>query len=203
MTWEVRVLSLVALMLLLAYGRGWTASQEEPLKRGTFEWGVMTGYGRSISLGASKPGIDFFTVMPRFGYVFTEIQGSPPLKGSLEAVAEAVPALLAFESETIYSGGFNLLLGYDFATGTGVVPFLEGGAGVLLSTPQSRDPRSQFRASQFNFTLQIAPGIRYFISKRAAVSVEYRFHHISDASTTEHNPGINTNFVLVGFSIFR
>jgi opacity protein-like surface antigen len=115
-----------------------------------------------------------------------------------------VPALVAFEaSQTIYGGGFNLLLHYDLATGTRLVPFLEAGAGILLSTPQATDPRSQFRASQFNFTLQLAPGLRFFLSKRAAVSIAYRFHHISDAGLTENNPGINADFILLGFSIFR
>jgi lipid A 3-O-deacylase len=112
----------------------------------------------------------------------------------------AVPALVAFEdAQTIYGGGFNLLLRYDFATGTRMVPFLEGEAGSLLSTPQSTDRRSQFRASKFNFTLQVAPGLRDFLNKRAALSLEYRFHHISDANTTKHNPGLNSDFVLLGF----
>lgn len=190
-------------LFLLTRGPSWAASFEEPLQTGTIEWGIMTGYGLSNSLGASKPGIDFVTVMPRFGYVFAQLQGNPPLRGSLEAVVELVPALLAFESQTIYGGGFNLLLRYDVATGTRLVPFLEGGAGALFSTPQSTDQRSQFRASQVNFTLQIAPGIRYFISKRAALSVEYRFHHISDADLAERNPGINSDFVLLGFSLLR
>jgi opacity protein-like surface antigen len=164
----------------------------------------MTGYGLSNSLGPSKPGIDFVTLMPRFGYVFSEIDANPPLKGSLEGVVEAVPALVAFEdAQTIYGGGFNLLLRYDFATGSRLIPFLEAGAGILLSTPQSTDRSSQFRASQFNFTLQVAPGLRYFITKQAALSLEYRFHHISDANTTEHNPGLNSDFVLLGLSIFR
>lgn len=191
-------------LVSLSWGTSWAGSFELHLQKGTIEWGLMAGYGLSNSLGASKPGIDFITLMPRLGYVFAEIPGKPPWKGSLQAVAEAVPALVAFEdSQTIYGGGFNLLLRYDVATGTRLVPFLEGGAGVLLSTPQSRDPTSQFRASQFNFTLQVAPGLRYFLSKRAAVSIEYRFHHISDAGLTEDNPGINADFVLLGFSIFR
>ena len=159
---------------------------------------MMAGYGLSNSLGPSKSGIDFVTLMPRFGYVFAEIQAKPPLKGSLEGVVEAVPALVAFEdSQTIYGGGFNLLLRYDVATGTRVVPFVEGGAGILLSTPQSTDHRSQFRA------LQVAPGLRYFLTPQAALSLEYRLHHISDANTTAHNPGLNADFFLLGFSIFR
>jgi opacity protein-like surface antigen len=123
---------------------------------------------------------------------------------TLEGVVEAVPALVAFEdAQTISGGGFNLLLRYDVATGTRVVPFLEGEAGILRSTPQSTDRRSQFRASQFNFTLQVAPGLCYFLTPQAAVSLENRFHHISDANTTAHNPGLNADFVLLGFSIFR
>jgi hypothetical protein len=59
-----------------------------------------------------------------------------------------------------------------------------GGAGILLSTPQSTDRRSQFGASQLNFTLQVAPGPRYLLTPHAAVSLEYRPHHISDANTT-------------------
>jgi len=62
---------------------------------------------------------------------------------------------------------------------------------------------SQFRASQFNFTLQIGVGLRYVLSQRAALSVEYRFHHLSDAGLTESNPGFNADFLLVGFSLFR
>ena len=75
--------------------------------------------------------------------------------------------------------------------------------GFCSNAPAGPDRQSQFRASQFNFTLQIAPGLRYFLNKRAALSLEYRFHHISDANTTEHNPGLNSYFVLLGFSIFR
>lgn len=191
------------LTLVLLWGPSWAGSMEDPLKKGTIEWGIVTGYGLSNSLRASKSGIDLFTFMPRVGYVFAELQGKPPFRGSVEVIGEAVPVLLAFESRTIYSGGLTALLAYHPATGTRVVPFLEGGAGVLLSTPRSRDPASQFHASQFNFTLQIGAGIRYFVGERAALSLEYRFHHISDAGLTERNPGLNSDFVLIGFSISR
>ena len=109
----------------------------------------MAGYGLSNALGPSKAGIDFITLMPRVGYVFAESRRTPPLRGSLQGVVEAVPALVAFEdAQTIYGGGFNLLLRYDVATGTRVVPFLEGGAGNLLSTPNrpTGDPSSQPRS---------------------------------------------------------
>jgi len=182
---------------------------EELLKKGTLEWGVKTGYGLTNGVGPARAGVDFFGFLPRVGYVFTQLQGKPPWKGSLEGGVEAVPVLLAFEStpafgsRTIYGGGLTAFLHYDLHTGTRLVPFLEGGAGLLLSTPQSRDPVSQFRASQFNFTLQIGVGLRYVLSQRAALSVEYRFHHLSDAGLTESNPGFNADFLLVGFSLFR
>ena len=111
--------------------------------------------------------------------------------------------LLAFESQTIYAGGLTGLLRYDLAMGIRVLPFLEGGAGFLLSTPQSSDRSSQFRASQFNFTLQIGAGLRYLVSDHVHLQLGYRLHHISDANTTEHNPGINSHFVLLGISVVR
>ena len=189
-------------MLLLTWGVPWAGSFEEPLRKGTTEWGIMAGYGLSNSLGPSKPGIDFVTLMPRFG-AFAEIQANPPFKGSLEGVVEAVPALVAFEdSQTIYGGGFNLLLRYDFATGTRVVPFLEGERGSY-SRRRNRRPAISVSCLAIQLYLAIAPGMRYFLNKRAALSLEYRFHHISDANTTEHNPGLNSDFVLLGFSIFR
>ncbi len=201
----------LVLVLSLTWGFSWAGSfeGEEILKKGTIEWGVKTGYGLTNGLGPATSGIDFFGFLPRVGYVFTQLQGKPPWQGSLEVVVEAVPVLLAFESspafgsQTIYGGGLTGLLHYDLRTGTRLVPFLEGGAGLLLSTPQSRDPLSQFRASQFNFTLQIGVGLRYVLSKGAALSVEYRFHHISDAGLTEDNPGFNADFLLLGFSLFR
>ena len=198
-------------MLLLTCGPAWAGAfdGEEILKKGTIEWGFMTGYGLTNGVGPARAGVDFFTILPRVGYVFTKIHGKPPWQGSLEGVVEAVPVLLAFEStpafgsQTIYGGGLTALLRYDLRTGTRLLPFLEGGAGLLLSTPQSRDPSSQFRASQFNFTLQIGVGLRYVLSQRAALSVEYRFHHISDAGLTESNPGFNADFILLGFSLFQ
>jgi len=118
---------------------------EMPLQKGTIEWGLMTDYGLSNSLGASKPGIDFVTLLPRFGYVFAELGEKPPWKGSLQAVVEAVPVLVAFEaSQTIYGGGFNLLLRYDIATGTRLVPFLEG-------VPASSSPRRNRRRPHLSF----------------------------------------------------
>jgi lipid A 3-O-deacylase len=202
---RARALSCAVLGLFwLMSGPSWAGSIETPLQKGTIEWGIMAGYGLSNGIGPSKVGIDFVTLMPRLGYVFAEIPGGLPVQGSLAGVVEAVPALVAFEdAQTIYGGGFNLLLHYDVATGTRLVPFLEGGAGILLSTPQSTDRRSQFRASQFNFTLQVAPGLRYLLTPHAAVSLEYRLHHISDANTTKNNPGLNSDFVLLGFSILR
>ena len=140
------VCSAVLGLFLLTWATSWAGSFEEPLPKGTIEWGIMAGYGLSNALGPSKAEIDFITLMPRVGYVFAESRRTPPLRGSLQGVVEAVPALVAFEdAQTIYGGGFNLLLHYDVATGTRVVPFLEGGAGILLSTPQSTDRRFPVR----------------------------------------------------------
>lgn len=63
--------------------------------------------------------------------------------------------------------------------------------------------RSWHVSSQFNFTPQVGVGLRYRIGERSALSLEYRFAHISDGGITERNGGINSHLVLIGFSIFR
>jgi hypothetical protein len=66
---------------LLTWGVSWAGALGEPLPESTVEWGIMTGYGLSNTVGPSKPGIDFFTVMPRFGYVLTVHSAHPAVEG--------------------------------------------------------------------------------------------------------------------------
>lgn len=193
---------LLLLAVALTAGPASAGGVEAPLAPGTVEWGAVSGYGRSFSLRGPEAGIDFFSFAPRLGYVFATLDGKPPFKGSVEVVGEA-PLLVAFESRTIYGGGFTALLAYHVATGTRLVPFLEGGAGILLSAPRSTDRASQFHDAQFNFTPQAGAGLRYRIGDRAALTLEYRFAHISSAGLTERNGGLNASFVLFGVSLLR
>jgi hypothetical protein len=55
-----------------------------------------------------------------------------------------------------------------------------------------------------NFLLQAGPGILLVLSDTTALTVGYRFQHISNASLCSFNPGINSSALYVGISrLFR
>ena len=130
---------------------------------------------------------------------------TPPLGGSLQGVVEAVPALVAFEdAQTIYGGGFNLLLRYDVATGTRVVPFLEGGAGDPACRRPNRptgDPSSRPRSS--TSPCRSAPAYAIFSPHRRPSASPTAFITFQMPTPPRIIPGLNADFILLGFSIFR
>ena len=57
--------------------------------------------------------------------------------------------------------------------------------------------------SRVNFTPQAGLGLAMAHSERTVFTVEYRYHHVSNANTAELNPGINSSSFHFGVSIFR
>jgi predicted porin len=56
------------------------------------------------------------------------------------------------------------------------------------------------QSTQFNFTEQTGIGIHYFFRKNTAFTLQGRYRHLSNASIKHPNTGINTQFVIAGFS---
>lgn len=97
---------------------------------------------------------------------------------------------------TVYGGGMNpFLWQYNFTSHASLVPYLQMGGGLLLTT---RD----FPAgtSSFNFTPQGGIGAYWFATPNRAVSFGVRFHHISNAGISKPNPGHNGLYFYTGLS---
>jgi hypothetical protein len=45
--------------------------------------------------------------------------------------------------------------------------------------------------------------VQYFIRKDLAISLEYRYHHISNAGAATPNEPLNSSKILLGVSVFR
>lgn len=178
-----------------------------PLTKRSWEWGLVGAYGSSNDTGASVSGVNLGFLGLQAGYAFAETHGPAPLRGSFEVIGEAIPVFFAYRKSGVYGLGLNAGLRYNVATGSPWVPFLDALAGILVTTsrPPDGDPgqMNQFKASQFNFLLAPGVGVRYQVSPRVALSLEYRYFHYSDAEITRRNPGLNGNMVVVGFSLFR
>ena len=64
--------------------------------------------------------------------------------------------------------------------------------------------RQMFGATQFNFTAQLGGGVQLFTSsRRTAIDLGYKYHHISNANLGNQNPGMDSHMLFVGVSLFR
>jgi opacity protein-like surface antigen len=81
--------------------------------------------------------------------------------------------------------------------GRSLKPYVQIGAGA-----ESTDIDRRILGQDFNFNLDAGFGIRYMITPRCSVNLEYRFQHFSDASMTQVNLGVNAQGALIGVSWF-
>ena len=78
-------------------------------------------------------------------------------------------------------------------------PFLTSGGGFLYF-----NHRMFGTTQQFNFTAQLGAGVQLFSSsRRTALDVGYKYHHISNANLANQNPGMDSHMLFIGVSLFR
>ena len=73
------------------------------------------------------------------------------------------------------------------------MPFLEVGIGI-----GHLDFGLPSRADGFNFALQSVAGVHWFVWERAAITVQWRFHHLSNGKIREPNVAIDSSLFLIG-----
>jgi len=79
-----------------------------------------------------------------------------------------------------------------------VQPFIITDEGFLYFTR----PILVVGSSQFNFSIDYGAGVQVFTSPDRALTLGYRYFHISNADIAV-NPGTDANVFFIGFSIFR
>ena len=122
-------------------------------------------------------------------------------------VFDAVPVALVGDRYTrsgrrAYSygvGGSPIGAQVNFVHFRRVEPFLTSGGGFLYF-----NHRMFGTTQQFNFTAQLAGGVQLFTSsRRTALDLGYKYHHISNANLANQNPGLDSHMLFVGLSLFR
>jgi len=168
---------------------------------GKQEWSIAGGYGFGVGLMGSNNGnikeLRYATVIPRWGIGLGDpLAESSWYEGNFDLLVEA-PMLFEYHPEHGFAGGGTLMLRYNFLQLERVVPFIEGGAGVLGTDLDLKE-----QADGFNFSLQAGLGFHLFVLPRVAITAESRFHHISNAGLRNPNSGINDCLFLIGTSFF-
>jgi len=122
---------------------------------------------------------------------------------SVSYSGELMPAAVLFEpSHAVY--GFGVMpLGFtaDFGRRHRVYPFLQTNEGIIASTEPI--PVNVTGATGLNFLIDVGGGVRIKTGQRRAISLGYKFLHISNGFTSAVNPGVDNNVFYAGFSILK
>lgn len=89
----------------------------------------------------------------------------------------------------------------DFRRQHRVSLLLQTEEGIIAST--QRIPENVTDATGLNFLFDFGGGMRLRTGDRHAVDLGYKFLHVSNASTTDVNPGVDNNVFYIAFSILR
>lgn len=127
-----------------------------------------------------------FAVRWVFDTVPVALVGDPRTRDSHRAYAYGV-------------GGSPIGAQVNFVHYRHVEPFLTSGGGFLYF-----NHRMFGTTQQFNFTAQLGGGVQLFTSsRRTAIDLGYKYHHISNANLANQNPGLDSHMLFVGLSLFR
>jgi hypothetical protein len=131
---------------------------------------------------------------------------------SISYSGELMPAAILFQpaqnlpqfvpAHAVY--GFAVTpLGFtaDFGRRHRVYPFLETNEGIVASSEPI--PINVTGATGLNFLIDVGGGIHIKTGQRSALTLGYKFLHISNGFTSAVNPGVDNNVFYAGFSILR
>lgn len=218
---------LVATVLVLLVPRGgWAAdpgsgSVAEPTATATRSPAHLFGYGRQeIGIGvgytegfrfgeSTRPleEVELIYVAPRWGIGISDPMGGDAwYRGNFELLMEGA-ILIQTEPRDGFGAGLTAMVRYNFLPEGRFIPFVEGGAGLLgidFDLAHRPGPEAELEGQRdgFNFSLHFGVGSHYFVSDRAALTGEVRYHHISNAETRQPNNGIDSVVFMIGVSIF-
>jgi lipid A 3-O-deacylase len=164
------------------------------------EYSFQAGYGITHrGFGETRTQVQTVDFIGRFGYYLSDELGKGWYRGQFEHIVE-LPLHLVLDPKVRVMTGGNLLALWKF-TGLAadrLYPYIFAGGGVLFV-----DLGLPTMGSRLDFSYGGGTGLQYLFRKDMAASAEYRYHHISNASTAEPNEPLNSSKILFGISLFR
>ena len=100
---------------------------------------------------------------------------------------------------TYGAGASPIGLKLNFRHAQTLQPFASGSAGFLYFTKDVPVPG----AAQFNFTYDFGGGIQIVNESGRAITIGYKYNHISNGYHSPINPGVDVQMIYVGYSIRR
>lgn len=109
------------------------------------------------------------------------------------------------ERETAYGVGLTPVnFQLNFRRKSKIQPFVTAEAGFILFNKIIPDDRSPLRPNQFgrrfNFTLAGGGGVEFLTDDAKSYTIGFKFHHISNNSSANINPGFDQNLFYFGYT---
>ena len=163
-------------------------------EHGRYEGGLSSGVMFSPFIATHlRPTINYTITAVQFGYMLSNVKGSGCLRGNFELAGEGFGSAI-FDGAGSYIAGCTVWGRYNFVPAhSRFVPFGQIGLGLT-----STDIDHKIVGQPFNFNIDVGLGTRYFLSEKWALTLEYRYQHISNANSGRHNLGINAHGPLLG-----
>jgi len=156
---------------------------------------VGAGYGERI-LG-SRQNHDLALTSVAYGRMLGGVKGEGHwYKGNWERRGELFSGA-QFSPTQDWVVGLTPHLRYNFASGYHWIPYLDLGTGVSATSIGPPD-----LSHTFEFNLQAAVGVRWFMREDVALSVEARYLHLSCAGIDTPNRVLNNVNGMLGLSYF-
>lgn len=198
------------------------AQSPHALEGGDNEFGVWGGGSLdSPTLWGSSEEARFGIVGLRFARVLWA-GDTWALKYTLDAVPVAVlnyrrevlvpqpgaPFAVRTDRRTVYGAGLAPIgAQVNFRRRERVQPFVQVSGGFLYFADDVPEARSTFdpgrHGAQFNFTADFGGGVQIGMGRRRAVTLGYKYHHLSNGYRADFNPGFDSNLFYAGFSFFK
>jgi hypothetical protein len=179
-----------------------TMEEATPFDKGEREFQISTGaYTSLLNFGPYRPKITDLDGSLRLGWMLYTPKGSGFFRGNVEFLIEVDGALDVQGPKTGTVGG-NLVFRYNFVQPASKwAPYVQiQGGGVY--TDIDHDQFQHLIGRDEEFFLGVGVGVRYFLNRRTALTVEIDFRHNSDADTANRNIGLNSVGGMLGVSVF-
>ncbi len=175
----------------------WQNGIGEGFKAGIQSAGIEAGAGYGLKILGSRQHHDLALTSLYYGYMLSPVEGEGHwYKGNWEFRGELLSGA-QFSPTRDWLVGITPHLRYNFATGTRWIPFVDLGTGVSATSIGHPD-----LGHYFEFNLQAATGVRWFIRDNLALSLELRYLHMSCAGINRPNLGLNNGNIMAGVTWF-
>lgn len=184
------------------------------IEKGQNEWGVWGGISfDATTLIGKTPGARFGHIGLRYGRVLLT-NDSVAFSWTIDAVPVAVLSVDRFTIVPTGPGSFTVQRERDRTYGAGLSPiglklnfrrkqmlqpFASGSAGFLFFSKNVPQPG----AARFNFTYDFGGGVQIVKVSGRAITVGYKYLHISNGYHAAINPGVDVQMIYGGFSVFK